>query len=676
MKPKHTPRVLIVTLFTLSVLLAACGGAPTPAPTSAPAATSTPTQSPFANPAIPFEAVVQIWAAYYDEAGELQIGWTGSGTIISSDGLILTNAHVVLPDRYFPVDELIVAMTVDQDAEPVPSYFAEVLQADATLDLAVIRVTHDYDGNAVDSATLNLPSALLGDSDALNLGDRLTILGYPGIGGDTVTLTSGEVSGFTSQPEYGTRAFVKTSATIAGGNSGGMAVDANGQLVGVPTQLGYGGDDQYVDCRVLVDTNRDGLINDSDSCVPTGGFINALRPVALALPLIEAAQRGEISIIGAEQPVAAVEPVGSGSVTDNFSNESSGWDVYSYESGSAYYFDGQYYLEDIAGDPYYQARSYLNMDNVEMSIDVRVEQSEGVNEIDLICRYVDESNNYEFRLAEDGYVGISKWLDGEYINLVDLQAGASALGSDIHRVTVVCDGSHLSLSVDGELVAETVDDSFVSGDVGLAVFTSDNYFVAAFDNFEAVALGGQQAAGDVAIFDDFSDPASGWIEDSDPEWNLYYGEDRYFFEVDPSQFYLNSYLTDADYTDIVVNVDVNIEQQALDGDIGVLCRYLDSDNYYALEISEDGYYSIWKRVAGEVVYLVEWTSSDLVPIDGSSFVLNASCDGAQLMVGINGEVLAQATDTDFATGYVGLTAGTWENGGLVVSFDNFEVIEY
>ncbi|HKY78755.1 MAG TPA: serine protease [Anaerolineales bacterium] len=677
MKPKLDSRVLIVTVFALAGLLAACGGAqvqPTLAATVPPAPTSTPTQSPFANPAVPFEAVVQIWAAYYDEVDELQIGWTGSGTIISPDGLILTNAHVVLPDRYFPVDELIVAMTVSQDQPPEPTYFAEVLQADATLDLAVIRVTHDYDGNEV-SSSLVLPYALLGDSDQLNLGDRLTILGYPGIGGDTVTLTSGEVSGFTSQPDYGTRAFVKTSATIAGGNSGGMAVDANGQLVGVPTQLGYGGDDQYVDCRVLVDTNRDGFVDELDSCVPTGGFINALRPVALALPLIEAAQRGEVSIIGAEEPVAAVEPVESGSVTDDFSNEVSGWDVYSYESGSAYYFNGEYYLEDIAGDPYYQARSYLNLDNVEMSIDVRVDQSEGVNEIDFICRYVDESNNYEFRLAEDGTVGISKWLDGEYINLVDLQPGSAPLGSGVHRVDVVCDGNDLSLSVDGVLVAETFDDSFVSGDVGLAVFTADNYFVAAFDNFEAVALGGQQAAGDVVIFDDFSDPASGWVEDSDPDWDLYYGGGSYFFEIGPSQFYLNSYLVE-DHTNIVVNVDVNIEQPAFDGDIGVLCRYIDSDNYYALEVSEDGYYSIWKRVAGEVVYLVEWTSSDLVPIDSSPFVLNASCDGAQLMVGINGEVLAQATDTDFATGYAGLTAGTWENGGLIVSFDNFEVIEY
>ena len=57
-------------------------------------------------------------------------------------------------------------------------------------------------------------------------------------------------------------------------------------------------------------------------------------------------------------------------------------------------------------------------------------------------------------------------------------------------------------------------------------------------------------------------------------------------------------------------------------------------------------------------------------------MINASCDGAQLSVGINGNLLATGTDGDFDSGGVGLIAGTWENSGMIVSFDNFEVIEY
>ncbi|MCL5429496.1 MAG: serine protease [Chloroflexi bacterium] len=672
-------RQLKYPLFAVAIvlILAACAAPPAPTPTAAPSPTSTPSQ--FRNAAVPFEAVVQIWAEFYDESGELQIGWTGSGTIISGDGLILTNAHVVLPDRYFPVDALVVAQTLSQEQEPEPRFYAEVLQADAALDIAVIRVTQDYGGNPIDTASLNLPHVPLGDSDQLNLGDALTILGYPGIGGDTVTLTRGEVSGFTSQPDYGQRAFIKTSATIAGGNSGGLAVDDAGELIGVPTQLGYGGEDQYVDCRVLADTNRDGFVDDSDSCVPTGGFINALRPVALAMPLIEAAQRGEVSIVGVEEPMAVSEPVESGSITDDFSDENSGWDVYSTETGSAYYLGGEYFVEDVAGDVYYYTQPYVSFDNVELSIDIRVVEGAAINEIDLICRYVDNNNNYEFRLFTDGNVGISKWLNGEYIVLVDLQQ-AGLTWDSTQRVTVTCEGSRLVLSVGGQVIAETNDDSFTTGGLALAVFNPNevgNRFVAAFDNFEAsVPSGGPQAAeGTVAIYDDFSDPAFGWATGSGQEWALYYQDERYFSEVHPENYSSWSSLSDT-FENLIINVDVNIEQPAQDGDIGVLCRYVDADNHYALEVSEDGYYTIWKRVNGEVIYIVEWAASDLIPTDGSPFTVNASCDGAQLSVGINGNLLATGTDTDFSSGGVGLIAGTWNKGGLVVSFDNFEVIEY
>lgn len=680
MSPTKNKFLFVSVIIALAALLAACGGNTPAAPTSVPTATSEPSQ--FNNASVPFEAVVQIWAGYYDEAGQLQIGWTGSGTIISPDGLILTNAHVVLPDRFFPVDELIVAMTISQDQEPEPRFFAEVLQADAALDIAVIRVTHDYDGNPVDGPALNLPHVPLGNSDQLNLGDTLTILGYPGIGGATVTLTRGEVSGFTSEPAYGQRAFIKTSATIAGGNSGGLAVDAGGQLIGIPTQLGYGGDDQYVDCRVLADTNRDGVVDDSDSCIPTGGFINALRPVSLALPLIEAAQRGEVSILGAEEPELVSAPQQGGTtVSDDFSDETSGWDIYSIETYSSYYSNGEYIIEAIGAGQFFVAEPYLNFDNIEMSVDFRFDQSDDVNainEINFVCRYLDYQNYYEFRVLSDGSVGISKWLGGDYILLADLQPTGAVLGSAMHQGDIKCDGNSLSLRLDGQLVAEATDDSFVSGDVGLAAFnsTEGTTFVAAFDNFQASVPsgGGEEASGQVVFEDDFSD-GSTWITDSDTDWSLYYSNDRYFFAVNPPNFSSSSALTDP-YENIVINVEVNIEQAGHDGDIGVLCRYIDTNNYYALEVSEDGYYSIWKRVNGEVTYLVEWTLSDLVPTDSSPFILNAACDGAQLSVGINAELLATVTDSDFSSGGVGLIVGTWANGGLVVSFDNYQVIEY
>ncbi len=244
------------------------------------------------------KSVVQLVAADEGRGGKLTSKWTGSGTIVSADGLILTNCHVALPSAMYgdspdwQYDVLVVSLTGRSDERPEPTYVAQVVQYSPDLDLAVVRITHYLDGRAVDPAKLKLPALEVGDSDDLEIGDKLTILGYPGIGGETITLTDGNVSGFNRERGVEGRAWIKTDATIAGGNSGGTAVDEDGKLIGVPTQGGSGSGGDVVDCRYIADTNGDGVIDEKDTCVPMGGFINALRPVNLAKPLIELASRG------------------------------------------------------------------------------------------------------------------------------------------------------------------------------------------------------------------------------------------------------------------------------------------------------------------------------------------------------------------------------------------------
>ena len=219
--------------------------------------------------------------------------WTGSGSIVDPSGLILTNAHVVdNSDPTLQYDTLVVSITDAADAPPTPTYVADVVAFDPALDLAVIQISSDLDGNPVTG--LALPALPLGDSDAIGLGDHIRILGFPGIGGETITFTDGNVSGFTSEAAVGDRAWVKTDATIAGGNSGGTAVNDAGQLVAVPTQAAATSDGPIADCRVVTDTNGDNVIDENDSCIPIGGFINGLRPINLAKPLIESGRAGNV----------------------------------------------------------------------------------------------------------------------------------------------------------------------------------------------------------------------------------------------------------------------------------------------------------------------------------------------------------------------------------------------
>jgi S1-C subfamily serine protease len=254
-------------------------------------------------------ATVQI-LALVRVGNDYQAVWSGSGSIIDARGLVLTNAHVV-DNRYDEYEEIGVALIDQTDQAPELSYLAEIVAIDYNLDLAVIRILSDLDGSGV---SLNLPSVSLGNSDQVELGGTLRILGYPGIGGETITYTVGAVSGFTSERGIDGRAWIKTDATIAGGNSGGMAVDDQGRLVGIPTQVSSGDEKaDIVDCRAVVDTNRDGVIDSRDTCVPIGGFINGLRPVNLAMPVIDAALAGEQYVAG-----GAMQPQGGYDLTDTY----------------------------------------------------------------------------------------------------------------------------------------------------------------------------------------------------------------------------------------------------------------------------------------------------------------------------------------------------------------------
>lgn len=241
-------------------------------------------------------ATVQIFGLFND-GGELVPGYVGSGTILSPSGMILTNAHVASPasqgEPESEPDALGVAIIVSEDKPAVPTYIAEVRAVDGFLDLAVIQITSSINGAAVDPNSLNLPYVQMGDSNNVHVGDDINIFGFPSIGGNTITFTKGTVSGFSSEDQLGDRAWIKTDTTISGGNSGGLAANSSGQIIGVPTIAASSREADTSDCRQVQDTNGDGTIDGNDSCVPIGGFLNGIRPVNLALPLIQAAQGGK-----------------------------------------------------------------------------------------------------------------------------------------------------------------------------------------------------------------------------------------------------------------------------------------------------------------------------------------------------------------------------------------------
>jgi serine protease Do len=302
---------LLMGFAVLFLVMLACG----PTPTSTP---KQPTNTPEAPVVVPTKennppsdsgnltqaqksqlahATVRIWGVQ-SQGGQVTPVYHGSGTIISPTGLILTNCHVADPiamgfSADLKPDALVIDLIDTEDKPPVSTYLAKVVTEDPTLDLATIQIVANLDGSKVNKASLKLPSVTVGNSDQVKFGDRLFVFGYPGIGGDTITYVTGDVSGFDSEDPIGDRAWIKTEATIAGGDSGGLATNSLGQIIGVPSQVTTGTASEATDCRRIQDTNGDGKIDQNDACVPTGGFINGIRPINWARPLIKAAQSGK-----------------------------------------------------------------------------------------------------------------------------------------------------------------------------------------------------------------------------------------------------------------------------------------------------------------------------------------------------------------------------------------------
>lgn len=298
MKPNFMKHIWVLFAVLALAALACQGGAPAVEPVSPNTPTDSPTQPgdlSATNRSRLISATVQIFGLQ-ESNGELIPTHVGSGTLLTPSGLILTNAHVASPATQgnfeLEPDALGISLVVSEDKPAVPSYLAKVLAVDGYLDLAVIQITSSVNGTAIDTSTLNLPYVELGNSDQVHVGDNMNIFGFPSIGGNTITFTKGTVSGFSSENQIGDRAWIKTDATISGGNSGGLAADNNARIIGVPTIAAASRDTDVSDCRQVQDTNGDGVINQNDSCIPIGGFLNGIRPINLAAPLIQAAQAG------------------------------------------------------------------------------------------------------------------------------------------------------------------------------------------------------------------------------------------------------------------------------------------------------------------------------------------------------------------------------------------------
>jgi S1-C subfamily serine protease len=218
---------VVASTGTAAVLTGSLTGTATPAPTAntRAAATAPETEDITAVVAKARESVVTITADGVSSNGPFSVPTTGvgSGVILTSNGSILTNRHVVEGSRSLSVTLA--------DGRELP---ATVVRISDTTDLALIKVI-----------ATGLPAASIGDSGSIQVGQTAIAIGSP-LGTYTETVTRGIVSGLDREITITNEAtrrqttlsgLIQTDAAINPGNSGGPLLDAAGNVIGINTAV-------------------------------------------------------------------------------------------------------------------------------------------------------------------------------------------------------------------------------------------------------------------------------------------------------------------------------------------------------------------------------------------------------------------------------------------------------
>jgi serine protease Do len=194
---------------------------------------------------------------YQQQPREYQQKGQGSGFIISKDGYILTNNHVVND-----ADKITVTLGDGREFE------AKLIGTDPKTEVALIKIEDGED----------LPTVPLGDSDALNAGEWVLAAGNPF--GLSQTITAGIVSALgrdeTGIAEYGN--FIQTDAAINPGNSGGPLLNINGEVIGINTAI-YTRSGGYMGIGFAIPINQ--AVNIKDQLIKYGKVSRSVLGVYL-----------------------------------------------------------------------------------------------------------------------------------------------------------------------------------------------------------------------------------------------------------------------------------------------------------------------------------------------------------------------------------------------------------
>lgn len=183
-------------------------------------------------------------------------------------------------------------------------------------------------------------------------------------------------------------------------------------------------------------------------------------------------------------------------------------------------------------------------------------------------------------------------------------------------------------------------------------------------------------SGGVLYQDIFSESQSGWGDFNQPDGVAGYINGAYHILVNQPNVNLWTH-PGKTFSSVQAEVSIMPVSGPQANRMGLICRLNDDKNYYFGVISADGYFGIGKRKNGTTSILTgtEMKPNNSILLGNQINRIRFTCSGSTLSLSVNNTQLASVKDTDFSSGDIGILAGSFDQPGVDVYFDNFLVIK-
>ncbi len=381
-------------------------------------------------------------------------------------------------------------------------------------------------------------------------------------------------------------------------------------------------------------------------------------------------------------------------VLDERFNALNAWETYTSRTGSLRITDGRYEIRFREPDLLLWGQNTEVHSDVAIEVETRMLSTEPDNAYGLMCRADPENtiDGYYFLISGEGRYTIYVFEDGQRRDLVEWTASdAIHTGRADNLLIAVCQGEYLAFYANDQLLAQTQDSTFSSGNAGMAasVFVPDEDVYVVFDNLkiwevsgdargETAAVRERLAAAETAVeveglllAEPFDEPAN-W-DGYDADGTLLSVEEGVLRTVtvpEEGQVYAAWYTVP--YQDVVIQVDAEIDPGVTNG-YGIVCQASSDDsNGYYFTLSGDQFYSLFIDEGDQFSQIVEWV--ELEDISPERNRMTAVCVDEYLAFYLGDDLLYEVEDDRLDGSQVGLMTISFDEGGEV-RFDDLRIWE-